>query len=167
MKKCTRIIAVLLIALMLIPTFISCANDTATTPDDTTVNPASPDETTTASAGADSVETEPAETDRTDIKDNLPEDLDLGGKTISLYDKSKVISIGSIISGYGVFLNNELKCLFTALTNNGNGKTLSAEGVAHEVELAEAMVEVNGIGRKSMKSTNSIASKPSSMLSGA
>ena len=88
MIKCTRIIAVLLIALMLIPTFISCANDTTTTPDDTTINPSSPAETTTASAGADPSETEPAETDRTDIKDNLPEDLDLGGKTITVLTRN-------------------------------------------------------------------------------
>ena len=89
MKKCNRIIAVLLIALMLIPTFIACANDnTANTPDDTTVNPSSPTETTTAPAGADSTETEPAETDRADIKDNLPADLDLGGKTITVLTRS-------------------------------------------------------------------------------
>ena len=72
-----RISAAMLAALMLIPAMAACSEDAGTPAGDTT---ASADTTTTAP-----IETEPAETERKDAKDNLPADLNLGGKTLGVY----------------------------------------------------------------------------------
>ena len=61
---------------MLLTAMASCSD---TTPDDTAAD------TTASVADTTPAETEPAETNRSDVKDNLPSDLNLGGKTIGVY----------------------------------------------------------------------------------
>ena len=76
-----RTLAVLLTSLMLIPTMAACSDTPVETPD-TTV----PAETTTAP-----VETEPRETERHEIKDDLPADLKLSGKTVNFFIATEAV----------------------------------------------------------------------------
>jgi len=61
---------------MLLTTLASCSDTAPENPDDTTASVA---DTTSP------VETAPPETNRADVKDNLPADLNLGGKTVGIY----------------------------------------------------------------------------------
>ena len=69
-----RILAALLASLMLIPAMAACSDDTA-----------APADTTAAVEDTTAAETEPKETERHEIKDDLPADLKLGGKSIGIY----------------------------------------------------------------------------------
>ena len=72
-----RILAALLASLMLVPALAACSDEGAGNPaDDTTA--AAVEDTTTA-------ETEPPETDRSQIKDDLPTDLKFNGKAFTMY----------------------------------------------------------------------------------
>jgi len=75
MMNAKRILAAMLCALTLLPAFAACSDEPAKTPDETTAAPGSAE--TTAP-----LETEPAVTGRADVKDDLPADLNFGGKTI-------------------------------------------------------------------------------------
>ncbi len=80
MRRMKQITAALLALLMLMPTLAACGEDTVTDiPDDTT---AAVQDTT--------AETQPAETLRADAKDNLPADLNLGGKTVGIFANAGV-----------------------------------------------------------------------------
>ena len=81
MLNAKRILAALLASLMLIPAMAACSDDSAETPADTT---AAVEDTTTA-------ETEPPETERHEIKDDLPTDLKFGGKTFSIYVATQAV----------------------------------------------------------------------------
>jgi len=71
-----KTLSLILASLMLLTALASCSDTEPENPDDTTASVAD----TTAPA-----ETEPPETNRADVKDNLPADLNLGGKTIGVY----------------------------------------------------------------------------------
>ncbi len=71
-----RLISALLALMMLAPVLAACSDDPALPADDSTADAAA--ETTVP------VETAPAETARADAKDNLPEDMNLGGKSIGI-----------------------------------------------------------------------------------
>jgi len=75
-----RTIAALLASLMLLPTLAACSEDTPNTPD--TADTTAPADTTTA-------ETEPRETERHEIKDDLPADLKFNGRTFRVYVSTK------------------------------------------------------------------------------
>lgn len=100
MKKSNRILAALLTLLTLLSVFVACGDNTQGDPqqeetpaDVTTIAPPEDDQT-----DAPIVETTPVETERSEIKDNLPDDFNLGGKVI------------------------------TILTRNGNYRTLDIDG---------------------------------------
>ena len=83
-----RQITVLLLASLL---FASCTSDTGA---DTTVTTTAAEGETTAAAA----ETETADpNDRSNIKDNLPDNLDFGGRTFAIYvhPEAEKYSIGS------------------------------------------------------------------------
>jgi len=69
-----RTLAALLASLMLVPALAACSDNSADTPDTSVAA----EDTTTA-------ETEPRETERHEIKDSLPNDLNFGGKTWTIY----------------------------------------------------------------------------------
>jgi len=77
MKKC---LSLLLTALMLIPALTACSGNTPDTP--ATENTSAPVSDTSAS-----IETEPAVTGRADAKDDLPANLDLGGRTVGIHTR--------------------------------------------------------------------------------
>jgi len=76
MKNAKRILASLLAVLMLLPALASCSGDPAETPSTDTTAPA--DTTTPA-------ETEPRETERHEIRDDLPETLNYDGRICRIY----------------------------------------------------------------------------------
>ncbi|MBE6561234.1 MAG: hypothetical protein E7662_08905 [Ruminococcaceae bacterium] len=74
MMHAKRTLAALLASLMLVPALAACSDNSADTPDTSVAA----EDTTTA-------ETEPRETERHEIKDSLPNDLNFGGKTWTIY----------------------------------------------------------------------------------
>ncbi|MBE6931425.1 MAG: hypothetical protein E7463_14220 [Ruminococcaceae bacterium] len=86
-----RILAAILASLMLLPALTACTPDTPDSPDtsDTSVQDttASGGDTSDTAAPADTTtaETEPRETERHEIKDDLPKDLNFGGRTFTAY----------------------------------------------------------------------------------
>ena len=86
MRNAKRTLAALLASLMLIPAMASCSDAPAESTDTTAAD-------TTAAA-----ETEPRETERHEIKDSLPDNLNFGGKTWSIY-VSTVGANNSFVAG--------------------------------------------------------------------
>ena len=76
-RNFTRIVTMMLVVLMLIGT-AACG---AKTPETTETTTSATDSVTTATAVE---ETEPAETDRAHTKDDLPEELNYGGRTVNI-----------------------------------------------------------------------------------
>ena len=86
--KATRFLSALLASLMLVPALASCSDDpSAGTPDDTT-----------AAADTTAAESTTRETERHEIKDSLPDDLNFGGKTWTIY-VSTVKNNDSFVAG--------------------------------------------------------------------
>ena len=91
MKKSNRILAALLTVLILLSVLVACDDNTqdapeAETPTDiTTVVPPEDLET-----DAPAIDNTPEETDKSEIKDNLPDDLNLGGKVITVLTRSGI-----------------------------------------------------------------------------
>ncbi|MBE6559670.1 MAG: hypothetical protein E7662_00985 [Ruminococcaceae bacterium] len=77
-----RILAALLASLMLVPALAACSDEGAGTP---------ADDTTAADVTTEPAETEPRETERHEIKDDLPKDLKLGGKTINFFIATEAV----------------------------------------------------------------------------
>ena len=80
MKNAKRILSALLCLLMLVPSLAACS-DSGDTPADTTASSQGTETTVPA-------ETEPAVTDRSQAKDNLPVNLDFGGKSFYIATRS-------------------------------------------------------------------------------
>lgn len=80
-----RIYAALLASLVLVPAMASCSDDAAGNPVDTI-------------AETKPVETESVETDRSQLKDDLPADLDFDGKTWTIY-VSTVVANDTFVAG--------------------------------------------------------------------
>ena len=70
-----RILAALLASLMLVPALAACSDEPSPAGNDTSA----PADTTTAA------DTEPKETERSEIKDDLPADLKFDGRTFTIY----------------------------------------------------------------------------------